>query len=204
MTSVITSIVPATELEAVNTMLSTIGESPVSSLDDTGVDVTIAKNILREVTRQVEMRGWHFNKDIQKELTASEAGEFTLPNSTLWAEVSNISGQNSYLHYTVRDNKLYDPKNQTTEFTNISTIKMDIVVGLDYDDLPGPAREYILLCASRIFQARQLGSSSLDASAEVLEQRALVTLLNAESRLQDVNAANTGSIRNSLSHRRRF
>ena len=51
-----------TELEAVNTILSTIGEAPINSL--TGalpVDATVAKNVLSEIAREVQSAGWHFN-----------------------------------------------------------------------------------------------------------------------------------------------
>jgi hypothetical protein len=47
--------IPTTELEAVNTILSTIGESPVSSLgDQMTVDAVLAQNILHEVSREVQ------------------------------------------------------------------------------------------------------------------------------------------------------
>ena len=42
-----TQITPTTELQAVNTMLSVIGEAPVNSITGTTtVDVSVAKNIL--------------------------------------------------------------------------------------------------------------------------------------------------------------
>ena len=44
-----TQITPTTELQAVNTMLSVIGEAPVNSITGTTtVDVSVAKNILDE------------------------------------------------------------------------------------------------------------------------------------------------------------
>lgn len=51
-----------TELEAVNTILSTIGEAPLNTLTGSlPVDGTIAKNVLSEVAREVQSQGWHFN-----------------------------------------------------------------------------------------------------------------------------------------------
>ena len=50
------------ELEAVNTILSTIGEAPLNTLSGSlPVDGTIAKNVLSEVSREVQSQGWHFN-----------------------------------------------------------------------------------------------------------------------------------------------
>ena len=51
-----------TELEAVNTILSTIGEAPINSLTGTlPVDATTAKNILSEINREVQSAGWKWN-----------------------------------------------------------------------------------------------------------------------------------------------
>ena len=52
------TLAATTKLEAVNTMLSVIGEAPVSSLDTNATgDVAIAKNILDEVLKEVPTRG---------------------------------------------------------------------------------------------------------------------------------------------------
>ena len=51
-----------TELEAVNTLLHTIGEAPVNSLTGTlPIDATLANNTLSEVSREVQSAGWHWN-----------------------------------------------------------------------------------------------------------------------------------------------
>ena len=57
-----TQITPTTELQAVNTMLSTIGEAPVNSITGTTtVDVSVAKNILDETSMSIQSQGWNFN-----------------------------------------------------------------------------------------------------------------------------------------------
>ena len=59
-----------TELEAVNTILSTIGEAPLSTLTGSlPVDGTTAKNILNEISREVQSAGWHFNTQYKVDLT---------------------------------------------------------------------------------------------------------------------------------------
>ena len=46
-----TQIIPTTELQAVNIMLSMIGEAPVNTITGvTNVDVSVAKNILDETS----------------------------------------------------------------------------------------------------------------------------------------------------------
>ena len=60
-----------TELEAVNTILSTIGEAPLSTLTGSlPVDGTTAKNILSEIRREVKSAGWHCNTEDKVDLTS--------------------------------------------------------------------------------------------------------------------------------------
>ena len=73
---------PTTELEAINTMLSTIGESPVNTVEDTGnVDVVIARQILQTASREVQARGWHFNTEINYTITPDSDGYLVLPKT---------------------------------------------------------------------------------------------------------------------------
>ncbi len=51
-----------TELQAVNTILSAIGELPTTATvltNGTSADVSMAKQILDEVNREVQAEGWH-------------------------------------------------------------------------------------------------------------------------------------------------
>ena len=58
-----------TQLEAINTMLSTIGEAPVNSLTGSlPVDASMAVNILNEVNREVQSAGWKFNTSWKKSI----------------------------------------------------------------------------------------------------------------------------------------
>ena len=55
-----------TQLEAVNTMLSVIGETPTTDSiisANSSADVVMAVQILDEVTKEVEAQGWHFNTE---------------------------------------------------------------------------------------------------------------------------------------------
>ena len=53
-----------TELEAVNVLLTTIGEQPINSFSgNQTTDVTIARQVLTEVSREVQSQGWHFNTE---------------------------------------------------------------------------------------------------------------------------------------------
>lgn len=174
---------PTTELEAINTMLSTIGESPVNTVEDTGnVDVVIARQILNSVSREVQARGWHFNTEKDYTITPDSSGYLLLPITVLKADtVSPDDGTD----VVVRGSKLYDRRNHTYTFTG--AVKVDMLVLLTFDELPEVARNYITIRASRIFQERVVGSDTLQAFNSQDEARALVSLMDYESDTADLN-----------------
>lgn len=65
----ITNLTAMTETDALNAMLSAIGESPVEDIDEaTAADVVIAKQILRETAKEIMLEGWRFNSEFGYEL----------------------------------------------------------------------------------------------------------------------------------------
>lgn len=174
---------PTTELDAVNIMLSVIGESPVNSLDDNlVVDAVIAKDILREVAKEVQSEGWHFNSESNYPLPLSVGGEVSVPPNTVSVKASLM---NSVQDITVRGGRLYDRERHTFLFTQ--TQYVEIVLMLPFDDLPETARRYILVRAGRIFQDRIVGSDTLHGFNQQDEARARATLLATETENADLH-----------------
>ena len=174
---------PTTELEAVNTMLSTIGESPVNAVEDTGnVDVVIARQILQSVSREVQARGWHFNTEKNYTITPDSAGYLVLPNTVL--KVDTVYPDSSK-DVVVRGSRLYDRENHTYVFTD--AVKVDMTILLTFDELPEVARNYVTIRASRIFQERVVGSDTLHAFNSQDEARAMVSLMEYEADTADLN-----------------
>ena len=79
-----TQITPTTELQAVNTMLSVIGEAPVNSITGTTtVDVSVAKNILDETSMSIQSQGWNFNTNYEyKSLSLDSDNKIPLPSNS--------------------------------------------------------------------------------------------------------------------------
>ena len=50
-----------TELSAVNSILGSIGQSPISQLDFTNPEVSFVYNLLKESNQDVQAEGWTFN-----------------------------------------------------------------------------------------------------------------------------------------------
>ena len=51
------------ELQAVNQILASVGQAPVTTLEQTNPDVAIAYDTLQQVSREVQAEGWTFNKE---------------------------------------------------------------------------------------------------------------------------------------------
>ena len=164
------------KLEAVNTMLTSIGEIPVSSITSaTTNDVSIAIQILDHVSREVQSRGWFFNTDINYSLVPNNSNQIALPANSLRVELAESSRLHNYVE---RNRKLYDRVNNTYTITN--TVKVNIVFLLDFEELPEVARHYIMIRASRIFQDRMLVSAELHKFHEVDELQAYMNLKETE------------------------
>lgn len=174
-----------TELEAVNTMLMSIGESPVNTLDNPGVvDAVLAKSTLDEVNREVQSRGWHFNTERNYKLVPEAFSPFNIyvPNGTLYLDAVDPN-----IDVVTRGNpaRLYDKRNHTYEWA--SPVFVDMVVLLEFENLPQTARSYITIRAARLFQTRVVGSETLHGFHEQSEFQALLALKRAESARADRN-----------------
>lgn len=168
-----------TELEAINLMLSVIGEAPVNNAEDNGViDAVIARQILNDTSREVQSRGWHWNTDKGLELSPTYPlpGELLLPANTL--QVDTVY-PDAGIDAVQRGNKLWDRRNHTYRFDR--PVRIDLIRFLDFEELPQAARTYITVRAARIFQDRVVGSDTLNGFNEKDEVRALVVLRNAEA-----------------------
>ena len=164
------------KLESVNTMLTAIGEIPVSSITSaTTNDVSIAISILESTSREVQSRGWFFNTDLNYSLVPNNNNEIELPANTLRVELEGSSRSKNYVE---RNRKLYDRYKNT--FTISDSVKVTIVFYLEFENIPEVARQYITIRAARIFQDRMLVSSELHKFHEIDELQAYMALKEAE------------------------
>tara|TARA_B100000212_G_C27366109_1_gene530410 strand:+ start:352 stop:978 length:627 start_codon:yes stop_codon:yes gene_type:complete len=171
-----------TKLEAVNVMMTAIGETPVNSItQSTTTDVAIAIQILDNVTREVQSVGWHFNTDVNYKLTPNASSQFVLPINALRIDTSHNS---AHLDLTERARKLWDRKNHTYTIDE-TELYVAIVWLLDFTEVPEAARRYISIRATRIFQDRMLSSQTLHQYQQEDELAALTMLKEAEGDTRD-------------------
>lgn len=176
-----------TKLEAVNVMLSTIGEAAVNSLSSGLLDAETAETILDNVTRSVQTTGWSFNEEVDYTLSPDSGGNLNLPANCLRVDLAKSESKyrNANFDYVQRGTKLYDKINHTYAINE--TVKVDMIIILDFDELPEAARRFIAIRASRIFQERVVGSETLSRFSDDDENTAWLDLLHTESDVNDYN-----------------
>tara|TARA_B100001287_G_C22529787_1_gene456777 strand:+ start:16 stop:624 length:609 start_codon:yes stop_codon:yes gene_type:complete len=183
------------KLEAVNTMLGSIGEAPVNSLTSGLVDAETAEKILDSVSREVQARGWSFNTDINLLYTpdASNANQISLTSSVLRIEMAEAKTE--HLDVVQRGLKLYNRAKASFYFDpSVTGVKMNVVTLLEFGDLPEAAKRYITLRAARIFQDRVVSSSELHGFQQRDELMALVELEDADGQVSDHNIFDNYSV----------
>jgi len=168
-----------TELEAVNTILSTIGEAPLSTLTGSlPVDGTTAKNILNEISREVQSAGWHFNTQYKVDLTRDGNNKIPVGTDVVRVQLNDKYDKSSY-DVVQRGTYLFNlAKNSETfdqDFTENTLIYL-----LDFEKLPEQARRYITIRSARVFHDRTLGANTLHKFSSEDEARSLSVMKQAE------------------------
>lgn len=166
-----------TRLEAVNTLLGTIGEAPVNTLTGTTADAALAVTTLDKVSREVQSAGWKFNTEHDVEFARSSDGQIPIGPNVLRFDVDPLFNQD--VDPVQRGSTLYDAKSHSYVFPR--DLKAEVVYLLEWDQLPEQARHYITVRAARIFQNESVGSPQLEAFTSRDEYAALVNLQDAHA-----------------------
>ena len=182
------SLSPTTTTEAINTMLTSIGEQPVTDeINLAGLsDASIASQILRNVSRAVQSRGWIFNTDLDVVMAPNNAGRFPIPKHVIRVDTTSRL-RTSTKDIVERAGFLYDRQNNTDVFQDVTGIKVNQIKLLKFEELPEPARRYISIRAARIFHDRVVGSGELHRFFQEDEMQAWTTLLEYEGDVADYN-----------------
>ena len=186
-----TQIATDTELSAVNSILGSIGQSPVTTLGTVTTDATntgqeivntfanpqiaLIHNLLMEVTKDVQNEGWHFNKEDDVKVSPDTNGNFIIPTNYLRYDIHD--GLYDRNRDVVRKNgKLYDNVLHTDVFTQ--DFYFDITYLLSFNDVPPAIQRYIIARAA------------CKAATQLVSNADLVKLLKMEEEQTKANALN--------------
>jgi len=155
-----TQIATDTELSAVNSILGSIGQSPITSLTTgnplANPEIALIHNLLMEVNKDVQNEGWHFNKEDHVKISPNTNGNFIIPTNYLRYDVhEGLYDRNRDV--VRKDGKLYDNVLHTDVFTQ--DMYFDITFLLAFDDVPPAIQRYIISRAS-VRAATQLVSNA--------------------------------------------
>ena len=176
-------LTPQSELEAVNEILSSIGSSPVDTLDESlDVDVINAKRLLEATSREIQSRGWYFNTEDSVTLQPdTDSNMVPCPENYLffYIDVYQLVRQSGYF---------FDIASRTSEFPNGLTVTL--IRYLQFDELPEVFRKYITVRTARLFQMRFLGAQELDVSLQFAESEAYSAIVDFDLKTGNYNIYN--------------
>ena len=179
-----------TELSAVNSILGSIGQAPITSLTHNPPDpdplanpeISFVKNILDEVNKDVQSTGWAFNTETKVLKSPDSSGHFVIPSNAIMYDISD--GQvDRRTDVVKRDGKLFDKVSQTDVFT--SDYYIDSIVLLPFTDVPPPIQRYIIARASMKAATQLVSNADLVKLLRVEEQQARANAMNYETEQGD-------------------
>ena len=170
----------AQELPAINQILSSCGQAPVTTLDHTNPDVAIAYDTLLQVSREIQAEGWTFNKEYHYEMTPDTNNEIAIPNNIIQIKLTENAANLAYDGIR-RSGKLYDRQNHTYEWTYTSPIECDVIWEFDWVDLPEPIQNFVVSRAAVLVSQRIVGDQSQYQMLQQQEAYARASALEYET-----------------------
>ena len=162
-------------LDAVNQMLLSAGESLVADLEgSSGIDTGLAEFVLDQTSQDYQLRGLANNRFVKK-YKLSTAGNITLPDNILAAElVSNHTDSDGSVIIGIdRQKRLYNIVEDTFNWKADREYKVEIIFELSWEDLSTPIQRGILGTSMRQYQLIVQGDDISDrflAESEMLHK----------------------------------
>lgn len=172
-----------TELDAINILLAAIGTSPVNNIDTANTDAVMAKNYIHNALKEIQTEKWYFNTEDNYQLIPDINNEIHLADNIINIDSIGRFGENTNL--IPRGKKLYDRLNHTYKIQN--PITANIILCLEFDELPETAIQYIIAKAARKYQEELLGDPSLRTWTKEDEATARGRLIDEDLRIRKLS-----------------
>ena len=172
-----------TELDAINILLAAIGTSPVNNVDTVNTDAVMAKNYIHNALKEIQTEKWYFNTEDNYQLLPDINNEIHLADNIINIDSIGRFGENTNL--IPRGKKLYDRLNHTYKIQN--PITANIILCLEFDELPETAIQYIIAKAARKYQEELLGDPSLRTWTKEDEATARGRLIDEDLRIRKLS-----------------
>ena len=190
------SYATSSELDAVNAILMSLGESPVNTLNTQSPEVAIAQATLRQVAREVLAEGWVFNTEYEVPFTVDANDQVLLSTAVLQCDTSRFYHLDTY-NVIRKDGKLYDRYEKKNTFADEDTMYLDVVWMYSFEDIPQSFRDYITARATRKASLRMVSDLEINRALEQDEVVARSAAIEYDTRQADYNVFNDNRFRQS-------
>lgn len=185
-----------TELELVNSVLSVAGDNPVQSLDEDYQPVFVIRQMLNNISRDMQSDGYWFNTEHDVSLTPNTlTNEITLPFNILKFEPTDV-------RYVQRGSTVYDREDRTNTITK--DITADVTVQLSFDELPQSARKFIQAHCRQQYNNEYFGGTAFKQEIAREVQQAEIALEKEHIENENINILSASRVSNiAFKNRRR-
>ena len=178
----------STELDAVNQILSSVGQAPVTTLNLQNPEVSIALNTLRETNKNTQAEGWTFNIERHYKLLAdSVTFKIEYPSNALSIDTYKYQHFDDF-NPVRRGGFLYDRNEHTYEWKDGDDpreLTCDIIWYWEFSEIPPAVQAYITARAARLCAIRMIGDQTLYALLEKSEIESRAAALEHETQQGD-------------------
>ena len=173
-----------TELSAVNSILGSIGQSPISQLDFTNPEVSFVYNLLKESNQDVQSEGWTFNVEYHiKNSSKTSDNKFIIPSDVMRIDMEDAWDRTrDFVRRKDSDGlwKIYDRVNHTFEFPDDDYFYFNYVRLLNFEDIPAPFQRYITYKAAGRAAVQLVANPQLQQMLGVFETQARASCMEYE------------------------
>lgn len=144
-----TPTVPVSLLDAVNMLLEAVKLASVHSLLPEHMDEAAGEAVrtLGWASREVQLKGWHFNTLPDVTLQPNVSGEIVIPPTFTLILPNGYTPAS--VSFTKRGNRMFDLRNNS--YTWDRSLRVKVVETLEFADLPEPFRWFVTARAGRRF-----------------------------------------------------
>ena len=184
MTSTPTTVDIDTELSAVNTILGSIGQSPISTLDYDNPEVAFVYNLLKESNQDVQNEGWTFNRENHIKYTTDSDDKIIIDSDVVRMDMADEwdRTRDFVRRKDTTDNKwkVYDRVNHTFEFPDDDYFHFNVVRLLKFEDIPTVFQRYIIYKAAGRAAVQLVGNPQLQEMLGTFEMQARASCVEYE------------------------
>ena len=180
-----------TELSAVNAILGSIGQSPISGLDFANPEISFIYNLLKESNQDVQNEGWTFNIEYHiKENVSTTDNKIIIASDVIRIDMTDAWDKTrDFVRRKDSDGlwKMYDRVNHTFEFPDDDYFYVNKVRLLPFEDIPTPFQRYIIYKASGRAAVQLVSNGQLQEMISKFEIQARATAMEYECNQGDHN-----------------